>query len=1046
MGGITGYDKDGNPRELGSAEEAHKLYDKGEISFTKGQNLKMRSSDGRIFNVFAENYELARRSGASLVTDTEVREQGKADEIRDGGKAAAFARGAASTVVDPLLAVGANLAVTKDFRDISRDALANQRTDLEESERQFAGATMAGKVTGYVLPTLATAGANLGLRAGAQVTAKGFAAATAQRTTVAGISNVAGETAAQLAIKAATKLGAGKLATKVAGLGAQGAAEGAIQSAADAMVQATLDNPDHVAESMLMSGISGGAIGAAGNVLLMGTGSALWKGAKAGTSSIAGMAKRLTRGAAQELGEVNPAVIDAAERKVSAYVGASPAPSVAPDAPPIKTVPLPDAPAAAPAGAADGGIPGQPAAPSSGGPDPDSFAVKFTAKVTGATEKDVAASFNPMGADAIDNPIRFVEDGAEKMTKEMRDGIGLTEEIDDLTSTHGSQYKSLERLIPETVDVYKTFDFAVDNAGKMQSAIRDMIKNTDSTELGKLAGFKRLANRINDGEIDIAIENAASESNGAAQLAIVLDKFKTDVQHILSKRPGRGASPELRRAWEELRRASDIQQQELANASEFFGESAAEWYAKKNAAWTEQLSWKRKFGKEFLDIPEQDGWDLIQDIAPDKMTRHMQKAGEFEASNQARALKEALSGRINRMEAVAQEEAFGPDLRKKAAEAADKLRKSLDFYDDFAAKNRIRISADKVAAQAQQRASGIKFAGEVAGSFFGPIGMLVGGRLAEAASRPDRIANTLAAVRTMAGKRSGAILSAAGGVSSRARDVARPMGSAAARASASRALVDGAAWAERGVAKPMTAAQERAAVKAAASQAPDIMGGLGKASRAARPVGRALVGGALFLAYRDKVREITDATTRTAGVDPDELDAITPGLGQALEAKRAAALQYLKSNAPVGATGRGMFGHLEGPKPPEYQAREFMERVRAVEDPMSVLEDVKAGRFSAPAIEALRAVYPGTFAQVQQVVTEQLFDLRKPPPYESRIELFRLFGIAADPSLSPEFLASMQSLSPGPVPGQNPQKPKAGSSPSRLASMSVSQTERTLTR
>ena len=136
----------------------------------------------------------------------------------------------------------------------------------------------------------------------------------------------------------------------------------------------------------------------------------------------------------------------------------------------------------------------------------------------------------------------------------------------------------------------------------------------------------------------------------------------------------------------------------------------------------------------------------------------------------------------------------------------------------------------------------------------------------------------------------------------------------------------------------------------------------------------------------------------------------------------------------------------EAPKVTDYEARRFLSYVRGVEDPMGVLAEVQSGNISPESIEAVRTVYPETFAEMQQVVMEQLSGLEKPPPYESRIELFRLFGIAADPSLSPEFLASMQSLSPGPVPGQNPQKPKAGSSPSRLASMSVSQTERTLTR
>jgi hypothetical protein len=985
MGGINGFDKDGQPLAVGSAAEADKLYSEGKLKFVRGQKINVKTYDGRVVPLNAEDYHIAREKGAVIVSDDEARTERKAEEIRDAGALAAFGRGAASTVVDPLLAVGANLGVTKDFRDISRDALKNQATDLEASEKEFAGATTGGKLFGYVAPTLLTAGANLGVRAGAQVTAKGLAAATAQRATVAGISNVAGETAAQLAVKGMAKLGAGKVATNVAKWSAQGAAEGVIQGASDAMVQATLDNPDKVAESMLASVGPSALYGAAGNVILGGIGKGIARGATASKDAIKGLAYRATRGAAQELGEVNPAVLDAAERKVSAYLGSSPEPSVVPDAPPIKTVPLPGAPAAAPAGAADGGIPGQPAA-AAGAVDPDSLFVKFTAKVTGASESDVAGAFDPAAAAAIDNPVDFVEKGAEGLVGRLRKTFSGADDIDEVTSTHGAQYDSLRNLAKDT-DANKARDFAVAHATRVKNALGELADSSD--EWKQLAGMKKMATYVAD-HLDNDIERAALSDNPAGELAVVLDKFKTNIQWSVSKRPGRAASPELRRAWDELRKISDMQQGELAAANDAFGDAAADWYAKKNAAWAKQLGWKAKFGKTFLDIPEQDGWDYVQDFAPDKAVSYMDKAGEFEASGKERALREAIEGRMERMDAIVAEEGFDAGVRQKAKKIAEELRESLDFHDKYAAVNVNRIKADKVAAQAQQRASGIKFAGEVAGSMFGPLGMLLGGKLAEAASRPDRIANTLAAVRTMVGNRSGAVLGAAGGVSNRARGIFEKAGKVAPRA------------------------------------------------------GRALAGGALFLAYKDKVREIVDATTNTATVP--ELDAITPGLSGALAAKRATALDFLKSKAPTGGMGKGMFAHLETPKVTDYEARRFLSYVRGVEDPMGVLAEVQSGNISPESIEAVRTVYPETFAEMQQVVMEQLSGLEEPPPYESRIELFRLFGIAADPSLSPEFLASMQSLSPGPVPGQNPQKPKAGSSSSRLAAMSVSQTERTLTR
>jgi hypothetical protein len=166
--------------------------------------------------------------------------------------------------------------------------------------------------------------------------------------------------------------------------------------------------------------------------------------------------------------------------------------------------------------------------------------------------------------------------------------------------------------------------------------------------------------------------------------------------------------------------------------------------------------------------------------------------------------------------------------------------------------------------------------------------------------------------------------------------------------------------------------------------------------------------------------------------------------GMRANADRAAS--FLQSKIPPGGRGTAAFQYLQKRPVPEMEMRRFLDYVYAVENPMGVLEAVKRGDYRPEHIEALRVVYPATFAAVRDRVAAQLADLKEPPPYESRVELFRLFGIAADPSLSPEFIGSMQSIPAGAQAQQNPQKPSAGPSSSRLASMSVSQTERTLTR
>ena len=945
MGGINGFDKDGQPLAVGSAAEADKLYSEGKLKFVRGQKINVKTYDGRVVPLNAEDYHIAREKGAVIVSDDEARTERKAEEIRDAGALAAFGRGAASTVVDPLLAVGANLGVTKDFRDISRDALKNQATDLEASEKEFAGATTGGKLFGYVAPTLLTAGANLGVRAGAQVTAKGLAAATAQRATVAGISNVAGETAAQLAVKGMAKLGAGKVATNVAKWSAQGAAEGVIQGASDAMVQATLDNPDKVAESMLMGGVTGGLYGAAGNVILGGIGKGLVRGATASKDAIKGLAQRVTRGAAQELGEVNPAVLGAAESATARYLGA-----------------LDE-------------------------PEPGAVA-KGIGKAFNVDEADAARMFNAAGADAVDNPKKWIEKSTERATLSLDEIVDEARALDEEVFIGAGKLETIKRVSAGKINKEAALESARRYHDDAVARIAELAESAG--ELEKYGALNKLHRELKSGQIRKAIEVAAEKGDDAgAHIMFEVDNLKRAIGTAAKQQQGDSGS--IRALKEKVAGVYD--------GTRFHLEDRAVWgdmadlQQEVNSGYVLGLRQQKKFNKAFREVTGSDSFEVLSRNDADKIKTWVTRAGEFEGRNEDDAIAEFLEGARIRADAYAKRAAAGDALTARAAKNVERINNFRGTWRDIIDGNQARLAAEKVTEQARNRAifgGAIATGAGLAAGMGGGEATVGGGMVGAAIANPAMAARMLAAARVSIGKRSGAILGAAGGVSNRARGIFEKAGKVAPRA------------------------------------------------------GRALAGGALFLAYKDKVREIVDATTNTATVP--ELDTITPGLSGALAAKRATALDFLKSKAPTGGMGKGMFAHLETPKVTDYEARRFLAYVRGVEDPMGVLAEVQSGNISPEAIEAVRTVYPETFAEMQQVVMEQLSGLEKPPPYESRLELFRLFGIAADPSLSPEFLASMQSLSPGPVPGQNPQKPKAGSSSSRLAAMSVSQTERTLTR
>jgi len=101
--------------------------------------------------------------------------------------------------------------------------------------------------------------------------------------------------------------------------------------------------------------------------------------------------------------------------------------------------------------------------------------------------------------------------------------------------------------------------------------------------------------------------------------------------------------------------------------------------------------------------------------------------------------------------------------------------------------------------------------------------------------------------------------------------------------------------------------------------------------------------------------------------------------------------------------------------PPESELAAFARKVRAVEDPLSVFEDLAAGEVSLEAATAVRTVYPGLFAMMREQVEASLAGAEEPPAYERVKTLSLFFGEPLDPTLEPDFVRAMQA---GPTPEQ----------------------------
>lgn len=113
----------------------------------------------------------------------------------------------------------------------------------------------------------------------------------------------------------------------------------------------------------------------------------------------------------------------------------------------------------------------------------------------------------------------------------------------------------------------------------------------------------------------------------------------------------------------------------------------------------------------------------------------------------------------------------------------------------------------------------------------------------------------------------------------------------------------------------------------------------------------------------------------------------------------------------------------------DVEIAKWMKQRDAVNDPVSVLNDVKTGRVSREQIEALKAVYPQIYAQMCEQVQRALIDAKRPLSYEERVRIGVLLDMPTDKTLQPDFINRMQasfgqpSAATAAPPKQGPSRP-----------------------
>ena len=84
--------------------------------------------------------------------------------------------------------------------------------------------------------------------------------------------------------------------------------------------------------------------------------------------------------------------------------------------------------------------------------------------------------------------------------------------------------------------------------------------------------------------------------------------------------------------------------------------------------------------------------------------------------------------------------------------------------------------------------------------------------------------------------------------------------------------------------------------------------------------------------------------------------------------------------------------------------------MEAIENPLSALEDLKAGTLTSEKVEVLKYMYPNIYTTIQNQVMQKVMGSSKPIPYQKRLQLGILLDVNTDESLKPENIAGLQMI------------------------------------
>lgn len=201
-----------------------------------------------------------------------------------------------------------------------------------------------------------------------------------------------------------------------------------------------------------------------------------------------------------------------------------------------------------------------------------------------------------------------------------------------------------------------------------------------------------------------------------------------------------------------------------------------------------------------------------------------------------------------------------------------------------------------------------------------------------------------------------------------------------------------------------------------------------------------------------KRREVIDLFQRDPAAAAQRLSQATAGvteadpqMGAELAQMAVGDAQYLAGHLPPPLSRAGYSFTPQAEDAERYAPtamQQWLKRAKALDDPMSVVEDLARGELNREGIEALKERRPEMFRQLQVKVMTSLAEAKEPISYNRRVLLSLAFDFPGDKSLTPQYAQSIQAAYQPPPPpseqggqGQGPNNQGAAPPPQYAASL-----------